>query len=131
MYTGFQETMQKKDEIMQKKDAQVTDLVAKVVDLSDRAVQYPADKRKHPVLCVTRDGNDAFNKLLFFNKFLGFLRHHRLQRVCVLGECRNQLSHQLFALLLPLFDRGIVLAIKDLQIFGLDLLVLDGNDAFN
>nr|AEZ36165.1 BRO-A1 [Autographa californica multiple nucleopolyhedrovirus] len=56
MYTGFQETMQKKDEIMQKKDAQVTDLVAKVVDLSDRAVQYPADKRKHPVLCVTRDG---------------------------------------------------------------------------
>ncbi|QVU21319.1 bro-a [Troides aeacus nucleopolyhedrovirus] len=48
MYTGFQETMQKKD-------TQVTDLVAKVVDLSDRAVQYPADKRKHPVLCVTRD----------------------------------------------------------------------------
>nr|AOW42795.1 baculovirus repeated orf [Lymantria dispar multiple nucleopolyhedrovirus] len=56
MYTGFQETMQKKDEIMQQKDAQVTELVAKVVDLSERAVQYPADERKHPVLCVARDG---------------------------------------------------------------------------
>ncbi|QBC76119.1 bro protein [Neophasia sp. alphabaculovirus] len=63
MYNGFQETMQKKDEIMQKKDeimqqkdAQVTDLVAKVIDLSGRAVQYPEDERKHPVLCVTRDG---------------------------------------------------------------------------
>nr|ANS70931.1 baculovirus repeated ORF c [Lymantria dispar multiple nucleopolyhedrovirus] len=63
MYTGFQETMQKKDEIMQKKDeimqqkdAQVTELVAKIVDLSGRAVQYPADERKHPVLCVARDG---------------------------------------------------------------------------
>ncbi|AAC70339.1 Ld-bro-n [Lymantria dispar multiple nucleopolyhedrovirus] len=56
MYTGFQETMQRKDEIMQQKDAQVTELVAKVVDLSERAVQYPADERKHPVLCVARDG---------------------------------------------------------------------------
>ncbi|AKR14235.1 baculovirus repeated open reading frame c [Dasychira pudibunda nucleopolyhedrovirus] len=56
MYTGFQETMQKKDEIMQQKDAQVTELVNKIVDLSGRAVQYPADERKHPVLCVARDG---------------------------------------------------------------------------
>ncbi|BAC67335.1 baculovirus repeated ORF [Adoxophyes honmai nucleopolyhedrovirus] len=56
MYTGFQETMQKKDELLQVKDAQVSDLVAKVIDLSGRAVQYPADERKHPVLCVARDG---------------------------------------------------------------------------
>ncbi|ACF05373.1 BRO B I [Adoxophyes orana nucleopolyhedrovirus] len=63
MYTGFQDTMQKKDEIMHKKDlllqvkdAQVSDLVAKVIDLSGRAVQYPADERKHPVLCVARNG---------------------------------------------------------------------------
>nr|AQT27382.1 BRO-d [Bombyx mori] len=63
MYTGFQETMQRKDEMMHKKDellqvkdTQVSNLIAKMIDLSDRAVQYPADKRKHPVLCVTRDG---------------------------------------------------------------------------
>nr|AXE72331.1 hypothetical protein [Anticarsia gemmatalis multiple nucleopolyhedrovirus] len=56
MYNGFQDTMQKKDEIMQQKDAQVTELVAKVIDLSGRAVQYPEDERKHPVLCVTREG---------------------------------------------------------------------------
>ncbi|ALR71692.1 baculovirus repeated ORF [Anticarsia gemmatalis multiple nucleopolyhedrovirus] len=49
MYNGFQDTIQKKD-------AQVTDLVAKIIDLSGRAVQYPKDERKHPVLCVTRDG---------------------------------------------------------------------------
>ncbi|ABI13791.1 baculovirus repeated ORF-b [Anticarsia gemmatalis nucleopolyhedrovirus] len=49
MYNGFQDTMQKKDE-------QVTKLVAQVIDLSGRAVQYPEDERKHPVLCVTRDG---------------------------------------------------------------------------
>ena len=56
MYNGFQDNMQKKDEMMQKKDEQVTELVAKVIDLSGRAVQYPEDERKHPVLCVTRDG---------------------------------------------------------------------------
>nr|AQT27387.1 BRO-d [Bombyx mori] len=63
MYTGFQETMQRKDEMMHKKDellqvkdTQVSNLIAKMIDLTDRAVQYPADKRKHPVLCVTRDG---------------------------------------------------------------------------
>ncbi|AIU41290.1 bro-3 [Sucra jujuba nucleopolyhedrovirus] len=56
MYTGFQEMMQKKDEIMQKKDEQVTELVHKVVDLSGRAVQYPVDKKKQPVLCVAREG---------------------------------------------------------------------------
>ncbi|AGA16158.1 bro-a protein [Thysanoplusia orichalcea nucleopolyhedrovirus] len=56
MYTGFQETMQRKDELLQVKDAQVTELVNKIVDLSGRAVQYPADERKHPVLCVTRHG---------------------------------------------------------------------------
>nr|AQT27366.1 BRO-d [Bombyx mori nucleopolyhedrovirus] len=56
MYTGFQETMQRKDELLQVKDTQVSNLIAKMIDLSDRAVQYPADKRKHPVLCVTRDG---------------------------------------------------------------------------
>ncbi|AJD09299.1 baculovirus repeated namegeneORF [Condylorrhiza vestigialis mutiple nucleopolyhedrovirus] len=56
MYNGFQDTMKKKDDMMQKKDEQVTELVAKVIDLSGRAVQYPEDERKHPVLCVTRDG---------------------------------------------------------------------------
>jgi prophage antirepressor-like protein len=49
MYAGFQETMQRKD-------AQVTELVSKVVDLSGRAVQYPVDKNKHPILCVAREG---------------------------------------------------------------------------
>lgn len=42
--------------MLQVKDTQVSNLIAKMIDLSDRAVQYPADKRKHPVLCVTRDG---------------------------------------------------------------------------
>nr|AFS52017.1 DekiORF140 [Dendrolimus kikuchii nucleopolyhedrovirus] len=56
MYNGFQDTMQKKDDAMQKKDVQVSELVNKMVDLSERAVQYPADERKHPVLCVARDG---------------------------------------------------------------------------
>ncbi|AXS67681.1 bro-a [Cryptophlebia peltastica nucleopolyhedrovirus] len=56
MYTGFQETMQRKDELLQTKDEQVSELVNKIMDLSDRAVQYPADERKHPVLCVARDG---------------------------------------------------------------------------
>ncbi|QDL57079.1 BRO-C [Dione juno nucleopolyhedrovirus] len=56
MYAGFQETMQRKDELLQTKDEQVTALVAKMVDLSGRAVQYPADERKQPVLCVARDG---------------------------------------------------------------------------
>ncbi|AOT85599.1 bro-j [Cyclophragma undans nucleopolyhedrovirus] len=49
MYNGFQDTMQKKDR-------QVSELVNKLMDLSERAVQYPADERKHPVLCVARDG---------------------------------------------------------------------------
>lgn len=56
MYTGFQETMQRKDEMMQQKDAQVTEMVDKIMDLSSRAVKYPDDERKHPVLCVARDG---------------------------------------------------------------------------
>nr|WHN38778.1 bro-d [Mamestra brassicae multiple nucleopolyhedrovirus] len=48
MYTGFQETMQKKDE-------QVTSLVEKVIDLSDRAVEYPVSEKKQPILCIAKD----------------------------------------------------------------------------
>lgn len=48
MYNGFQETMQKKDE-------QVTSLVEKVIDLSDRAVEYPVNEKKQPVLCIAKD----------------------------------------------------------------------------
>jgi prophage antirepressor-like protein len=48
MYNGFQDTMQKKDE-------QVTSLVAKVIDLSDRAVEYPVNEKKQPVLCIAKD----------------------------------------------------------------------------
>ncbi|AIE47808.1 bro [Peridroma alphabaculovirus] len=63
MYSGFQETMQKKDAMMQQKDAmmqkkdeQVSKLLDKMVDLSDRAVQYPQNANKVPVLCVARQG---------------------------------------------------------------------------
>ncbi|AAZ38289.1 BRO-D [Agrotis segetum nucleopolyhedrovirus A] len=49
MYTGFQQTMQKKDE-------QVSSLVEKMVDLSDRAVEYPSNEKKLPILCVMQDG---------------------------------------------------------------------------
>lgn len=55
MYTGFQQTMQKKDEILQKKDEQVSSLVEKVIDLSDRAVEYPVSDKKQPVLCIAKD----------------------------------------------------------------------------
>ncbi|ACI28813.1 BRO-D [Agrotis ipsilon multiple nucleopolyhedrovirus] len=48
MYTGFQQTMQKKDE-------QVSSLVEKVIDLSDRAVEYPVSEKKQPVLCIAKD----------------------------------------------------------------------------
>ncbi|AIE47841.1 bro [Peridroma alphabaculovirus] len=58
MYTGFQNTMQKKDEmfqqIIQKKDNQVDTLMHRVVDLSQRAVVYPVDEKKMPVLCVSQ-----------------------------------------------------------------------------
>ncbi|UOQ18885.1 BRO-F [Olene mendosa nucleopolyhedrovirus] len=67
MYSSFQDTMQKKDDIMktkdeqfqetmQKKDEQIARLIDKAMDLAGRAVQYPTDERKHPVLCVARDG---------------------------------------------------------------------------
>nr|AQQ80186.1 hypothetical protein [Lymantria dispar multiple nucleopolyhedrovirus] len=56
----FQETIQKKDaqlqETIQRKDEQIARLIDAAMDLSSRAVQYPADERKHPVLCVARDG---------------------------------------------------------------------------
>nr|AMO27609.1 BRO-K [Lymantria dispar multiple nucleopolyhedrovirus] len=56
----FQEIIQKKDaqlqETIQKKDEQIARLIDAAMDLSSRAVQYPADERKHPVLCVARDG---------------------------------------------------------------------------
>ncbi|AAM09230.1 BRO-f [Mamestra configurata nucleopolyhedrovirus A] len=55
MYTGFQDTMQKKDEILQKKDEQVSSLVEKVIDLSDRAVEYPVSEKKQPILCIAKD----------------------------------------------------------------------------
>nr|AHC69617.1 BRO-N [Lymantria dispar multiple nucleopolyhedrovirus] len=56
----FKETIQKKDaqlqETIQRKDEQIARLIDAAMDLSSRAVQYPADERKHPVLCVARDG---------------------------------------------------------------------------
>ncbi|AAC70300.1 Ld-bro-j [Lymantria dispar multiple nucleopolyhedrovirus] len=56
----FQEIIQKKDaqlqETIQRKDEQIARLIDAAMDLSSRAVQYPADERKHPVLCVARDG---------------------------------------------------------------------------
>lgn len=55
MYTGFQQTIQKKDDLMQKKDEQVLSLVEKVIDLSDRAVEYPVSEKKQPVLCIAKD----------------------------------------------------------------------------
>nr|AMO27967.1 BRO-I [Lymantria dispar multiple nucleopolyhedrovirus]AMO65599.1 bro-h [Lymantria dispar multiple nucleopolyhedrovirus] len=78
MYSSFQDTMQRKDDIMKRKDEQFQEIIQKkdeqlqetiqrkdeqiarlidaAMDLSSRAVQYPADERKHPVLCVARDG---------------------------------------------------------------------------
>nr|AIL25160.1 bro-c [Mamestra brassicae multiple nucleopolyhedrovirus] len=63
MYTGFQETMQKKDEMMAQKDMmmalkdeQVSKMIDKMVDLSDRAVQYPANEKKLPMICIAKNG---------------------------------------------------------------------------
>nr|AGS47938.1 putative Bro-N domain-containing protein ORF2 [Ectropis obliqua nucleopolyhedrovirus]QWV59643.1 Bro-b [Ectropis obliqua nucleopolyhedrovirus]UYO72886.1 Bro-b [Ectropis obliqua nucleopolyhedrovirus] len=48
MYTGFQNTMQKKDE-------QMSSLVEKIIDLSNRAVEYPVSEKKQPILCIAKD----------------------------------------------------------------------------
>nr|UIX56269.1 BRO-e [Hyphantria cunea nucleopolyhedrovirus]UIX56415.1 BRO-e [Hyphantria cunea nucleopolyhedrovirus] len=110
MYTGFQETMQRKDEMMQKKDellqvkdAQVTELVAKMVDLSGRAVQYPADERKHPVLCVARDGT-TFTAIAGQKAYVQSQKHKRhIDAASVVAEATrpnptvdwNNATHQL------------------------------------
>jgi prophage antirepressor-like protein len=60
MYSGFQSTMQKKDEIMAQKDQQVLKMIDKMVDLSDRAVQYPANAKKLPTICVAKTGNTFY-----------------------------------------------------------------------
>jgi prophage antirepressor-like protein len=60
MYTGFQDSMNRKDEMFHETlathRAQIVKLVDKVVDLSDRAVEYPVNSNKLPVLCVAKDG---------------------------------------------------------------------------
>jgi prophage antirepressor-like protein len=63
MYTGFQSTMQKKDEMMAQKDEmmaqkdeQVSKMIDKMVDLSGRAVQYPANNKKLPMICIAKNG---------------------------------------------------------------------------
>ncbi|WBB27293.1 BRO-D [Mythimna sequax nucleopolyhedrovirus] len=56
MYTGFQNTMQRKDEMMALKDEQVSKMIDKMVDLSDRAVQYPANEKKLPMICIAKNG---------------------------------------------------------------------------
>nr|AFS51988.1 DekiORF111 [Dendrolimus kikuchii nucleopolyhedrovirus] len=90
MYNGFQDTMRKKDEIMQKKDEQVTELVGslkskdeqvnrlldRMVDLAGRAVQYPADQNKMPVLCVAQQGN-AFSAITGQRAYVQQQKHKR------------------------------------------------------
>ncbi|ACI28785.1 BRO-C [Agrotis ipsilon multiple nucleopolyhedrovirus] len=57
MYSGFQSTMAKKDELMRQKDEQVSRLLDKMVDMSGRVVQYPANDKKLPMICIARNGN--------------------------------------------------------------------------
>ncbi|AUV65346.1 BRO-F [Alphabaculovirus myunipunctae] len=50
MYAGFQYTIRQKDD-------QITKMIDRMVDLSCRAVQYPVDANKMPMLCIARSGN--------------------------------------------------------------------------
>ncbi|AAM09198.1 BRO-e [Mamestra configurata nucleopolyhedrovirus A] len=83
MYTGFQDTMQKKDEIMAQKDMmmvqkdeQVSKMIDRMVDLSGRAVQYPANDKKLPMICIAKN-NTTFQAITGQRPYVEQQKHKR------------------------------------------------------
>ena len=58
MYDRLQETVTKNNEIMIQKDKQINKLLDKLDDVSDRAVRYPEDTKKMPMICIAKNDNN-------------------------------------------------------------------------
>ncbi|AXU41670.1 BRO-A [Spodoptera eridania nucleopolyhedrovirus] len=71
MYGRLHETVSKSNEIMLQKDKQINKLLDKLDDVAERAVKYPADDKKVPMICIGRKDNN-------FEVITG--QQHRIQR---------------------------------------------------
>lgn len=58
MYSRLHETVTKSNEIMLQKDKQINKLLDKLDDVNERAVKYPADDNRVPMICIGRKDND-------------------------------------------------------------------------
>ncbi|QEI03449.1 BRO-A [Spodoptera cosmioides nucleopolyhedrovirus] len=71
MYGRLHETVSKSNEIMLQKDKQINKLLDKLDDVAERAVKYPVDNKKVPMICIARKDNN-------FEVITG--QQHRIQR---------------------------------------------------